>query len=168
MEVKKMNKNTIFTLMALLFVGIAAAGIVSAYRGDPNAIGPNYNTETHELLQQALENRDYNMWISLREENNLPMKGKIFSVINEDNFGLFVDMHEARKEGDFETADAIRVELGLGQGMMKRGEGSQMGQGMKGKGMRGQNKGLNNNGNFADADNDGNCDNYGLSMGRSR
>lgn len=165
----KVSKNTtIFSLLALLFVGIVTAGMVNAYRGDSTIEGPNFNAEVHDQLENALENRDYDLWISIREENNFPMNGRMFEVVNEDNFDLFVDMHEAMEAGDIETANTIRAELGLGQGMMKRGQGNEFGQGMHGQGMKNQNKGQNNNGNFVDFDNDGNCDNMDLRMGRGR
>ncbi len=156
----KQNNKTIFAMLALLLVGIVAAGIVAAYRGDSDTQGPYYNEELHDQIEQAIEDRDYDLWISLREENNLPMRGRIFSVINEDNFDLFAQMHEAMEDGDLETADSIRAQLGLGQGMMRRGQG----QGMHGQGMNGQNNGQG----FFDADNDGNCDNLGMARGRGR
>ena len=34
-------------------------------------------------VEEALEAGDYDLWISIREENNLPIRGKIFSVITE-------------------------------------------------------------------------------------
>jgi len=94
---------------------------VLAYRGNPEEYGPNYNAQVHEQLEDALEAQDYKLWLSIREENNLPTRGKIFSVINEDNFDLFVELHEANEIGDVDRANAIRSELGLGQGMMRRG-----------------------------------------------
>ena len=156
----KANK-ILMALMAVFVISLMSLGVI-AYRGDPNVQGPNYNADVHEQLEAALENGDYELWLSIREDNNLPTRGKIFSMIDEDNFDLFVNLHEANEVGDVDAANAIRAELGLGQGMMRRGNSN--GRGMQGQGM----KGSNNGGNFADADNDGNCDNYGLNMGRNR
>lgn len=142
----------LFAIITLALVGITG---VIAYRGDFSVKGPNYNEEIHEQLETAIENRDYNTWIAIREDNNLPIKGKIFQVINEDNFDMFVRLHEANQNGDTETANTIRTELGLGQGRMNRDFSSGQGQG---SGVKGQY--------FIDVDNDGICDNLGKNMGR--
>jgi|FLOH01.1.fsa_nt_gi hypothetical protein len=119
-----MKKITIFGLLALLVIGMIATG-VSAFRGDSSVKGPNFDVEIHEQLEAAMESGDYNTWLSVREENNLPMNGRMFSVVNEENFDLFVQMHEANELGDYETAQNIREELGLGLGSkgMNRGQG---------------------------------------------
>lgn len=118
-------KNKIFVgLFALFLVSVVAfAGITYAYRGDAGVKGPNYNEDVHAQLEAAMDAGDYKLWLQIREDNNLPMKGRIFQVVNEDNFDRYVAMHEAMEAGDTATADAIREELGLGQGMMKRGSG---------------------------------------------
>ncbi len=121
----KTNKK-ILSLFALLVIGLVlASSVVNAYRGTFNE-GPYYNEEIHAELQEAIENGDYNTWITIREENNLPMKGRIFEVINEDNFSLFTELHEAVLAGDETTINEIKEELGLGTGMQKR-----QGQGMR-------------------------------------
>lgn len=124
-------KNKIFVgLFALFLISVVAfAGITYAYRGDASVKGPNYNEDVHAQLEAAMDAGDYNSWLQVREDNNLPMKGRIFQVVNEDNFDRYVAMHEAMESGDTETADAIRAELGLGQGMMKRGTGVGQGTG---------------------------------------
>jgi hypothetical protein len=132
-----MNNKMIWGLVGLLVVGILAfAGISYAYRGNSNIQSPNYDADVHEALEEAMANNDYDAWLKIRQDNNLPMKGKIFSVINEDNFDRYVEMHNAMLEGDTETADLIRAELGLGSGtcgMHKEG-GCKM-QGSQGYGM---------------------------------
>jgi hypothetical protein len=105
-------------------VSVAALiGLVSAYRGDPAVQGPNYDAEVHEQLEAAIEAGDYAAWLQIRQDNNLPNKGRMFQVINEDNFDRYAELHVANLAGDTAKADAIRAELGLGQGMMKRGTG---------------------------------------------
>ena len=94
------------------------------------------------------------------------------TVINEDNFDKFVELHNAKFAGDTDTVDEIRAELGLGQGRMNHGNNEARGmghgprQGMKGQGSFGKHQGNSNGGYFVDADNDGNCDNIGLNMGQ--
>ena len=51
------------------------------------------------------------------------MQGRMFQVINKDNFGKFAEMYNAMLSGDTAKADSIRAELGLGQGM-RSGQGS--------------------------------------------
>ncbi|MGV8163091.1 MAG: hypothetical protein ACP5N2_07200 [Candidatus Nanoarchaeia archaeon] len=126
------NKNKIVVgIFGLFIVSVLAfAGLTYAYRGDATVQGPNYDADVHEQLELALENNDYDAWLKIRQDNNLPMNGRMFQVINKDNFEKYAQMHEANEEGDYETANAIRAELGLGQGMMKRGIGQGNGKGM--------------------------------------
>jgi hypothetical protein len=131
----KMNKTIFFGLGLLFVIGLASLASVFAYKGDPTIQGPNYDADVHEQLEAAIESGDYDAWIVIRQENNLPMNGKIFQVINEDNFDKYTALHEAMEDGDYESANAIKAELGLGQGMMKRGNGNVAGQGrMSGQG----------------------------------
>jgi len=53
-------------LGSALAVAAAAgiAGSASAYRGDYTQQGPNYSEERHQLMEQAFENNDYNLWKS--------------------------------------------------------------------------------------------------------
>lgn len=126
-------KNKMLTgLFAVFLISVFAfAGIACAYRGDASVQGPNYNEEVHEQLEGAIESGDYDAWVQIREENNLPMRGRMFQVINEDNFYLYKELHDANVAGDTERANEIKAELGLGQGMMKRGSGQGTGAGQK-------------------------------------
>jgi hypothetical protein len=145
-----MKNQMVWGLFALFVVSIVAlAGIAYAYRGNPSEKGPNYDAEVHEQLEAAIDAGDYDAWIRIRQDNNLPMNGRLFQVINKDNFDKYTELHDANLAGDTVKADAIKAELGLGQGMMKRGSG-------QGK-MTGSGSGLQKN--FVDANNDGLCDN---------
>jgi len=124
-----MNKNLLLGILAIFIVSVASLGAVLAYKGDPNVQGPNYDADVHEQLEAAIEAGDYDSWVQIRKDNNLPMTGKMFQVIKEDNFDLYKELHEANVAGDTERANEIKAELGLGQGMMKRGSGS--GQGLR-------------------------------------
>ncbi len=64
--------------------------------------------ENRQAVQQALEAGDYDAWVKAIES-----RPKITDVITEENFPKLVEMHEARQQGDFETAKATAEELGL-------------------------------------------------------
>ncbi len=118
-----MNKKIMaFAALLILSVPVFAIGV-----GQGN--GAYVSDELHMAMENAIETGNFQEWLNLREENNLPVRG-IMSAINEENFHLFSEMHEARENGDLEIVQTIRAELGFGQGSMgMRGQG-------KGKGMR--------------------------------
>jgi hypothetical protein len=66
--------------------------------------------EHKEEIHAAIEAGDYETWSSLIEET--PMADK-FDVITAENFDLFAEMHNARLDGDHETAQEIADSLGL-------------------------------------------------------
>ncbi|MBU0757788.1 MAG: hypothetical protein KKF44_06980 [Nanoarchaeota archaeon] len=154
------TNRILFALLAVMSISLVSYSAF-AYMGNHEGTiedRPYYSEEVHDELEAAIEARDYDLWISIREENDLPMNGRIFSVIDETNFAAYADMHEAMEDGDTETADALRAELGLGQGRM----------GQKG-GFHNNKAGLKNNqAGFIDADNDGLCDNFGRNIGKGR
>jgi len=123
-----MNSKTIaMAFMAALLVGSMAS--VYAYRGDPNVPGPycQIDEEVRSQIQDALSQGDYAAWISLREEYNLPMHGKLMQIANEENFALISQLHKAVMEGDETAVQQIRKELGLGTGSsMKYRHGNNM------------------------------------------
>lgn len=105
-------KKMIFGLGALaLILGVVgiSAGTSSAYRGDASMDCPNHQTERHESMEEALENKDYEAWKNLMED-----KGRVTQLINEDNFAKFAEVHELMEEGKTDEAQEIRKELGLG------------------------------------------------------
>jgi hypothetical protein len=118
------------TMKNKIWIGILAVFIISAvslitvfaYKGDPSVNGPNYNEDVHAQLEAAIETGNYDSWIQIRKDNNLPMNGRMFQVVNKDNFKTFAQMHEAMQSGNTEKADALREELGLGQGMGRQGQ----------------------------------------------
>ncbi|MFH0876328.1 MAG: hypothetical protein V1859_10405 [archaeon] len=149
-----MNKQIIYGIGALFLISLLSLGVM-AYQGNQNTVRPNYNADVHEQLEAAIEAGDYDAWIQIRQNNNLPTKGRIFQVVNADNFDLYMQLHNAVEAGDTETANEIRAELGLGQCMMNKG--SNNGKGMQGKGSNSQRIQQ-----FTDANNDRVCDNYAL------
>jgi len=132
-----------FALLAIsLFV---ITGMVFAYRGDNSIQGPNASPERHEVMQQAFENLDYELWY--QEMSKVNPNSRVLQVVNEDNFDIFV---EAKNTDDVEKSQELRAQLGLNNGQGSKNGSGHMGQG-RGKRMQ-QN-------NFVDSDNDGNCDN---------
>jgi hypothetical protein len=137
-----MNKGIILGILGLAVIGVSAYGVSAfASQGRMGQFGPNYTPERHEQMLKAFENNDYAAW-----KNQMGNRGAA-NVVTEQNFSRFTQMHNLMLEGKIDEANAIRSELGLGQGNGR-------GQGMMG-GQRGQNR----NGNFVDANGDGGCDN---------
>ncbi|PIP27604.1 MAG: hypothetical protein COX30_00900 [Candidatus Moranbacteria bacterium CG23_combo_of_CG06-09_8_20_14_all_39_10] len=140
-----MNKKTIM-MGALGLVVLSAAAIATgtyAYQGDPAKVGPNYTPERHAIMEDAFESNNYVAWKGQMGDRGATRK------VNEQNFARFAEMHELMEDGKTDEANAIRAELGLGQG---NGNG-------QGKGTHSGQCGQNKNGNFVDANGDGNCDN---------
>lgn len=116
------NKTVVLGISALVLGGaIIAPSIVGAYQGNPNIKGPNYSVERHEAMTKAFVNKDYNAWKNLVSGNN----GRVAQVINESNFGKFVEAHNLTLQGKTDEANKIKAELGLG---LRNGSGR--GQGM--------------------------------------
>jgi hypothetical protein len=136
-----MNNKTIIlgTLGVLALGAVALATGTFAYQGDPAKFGPNYTPERHVVMQKAFESNDYATWKAQMGDRGATRK------VTEKNFARFSEMHKLMLEGKTTEANAIRAELGLGQG------------GGKGQGM-GANRGQNRGGNFVDANGDGKCD----------
>jgi len=155
-----MRNKIIIGLLALMVVGIVfSASMVSAYRGDYSVPGPEFTEERHEAIENAFETLDYNTWYELMTENG--RQSRVTELVTEDNFATFVQAHEAAESGDYASADALRAELGLNNGIgLRDGTSFKAGQGQKGQRMQ--------QANFIDADKDGNCDNLGLRQGSGR
>lgn len=114
------NKFILVSAGALAITAVVAPQLASAYRGDPNAQGPNYSEEQHAAVTTALESGDYSAWSEEMEGRGVSRR------INENNFSQFQEMHRLNLAGDSEGAARIRAELGLG---LQDGSGSGQGQG---------------------------------------
>jgi len=121
-----MNKKIWLAMIVVFVISAASLIVVMAYKGNPDVKGPNYDADVQTKLEAAIDAGNYDAWIQIRKDNNLPMQGRMFQVINKDNFGKFAEMHEAMLSGDTIKADGVRAELGLGQGM-KQGQGNGQG-----------------------------------------
>lgn len=121
-----MNKLIIAGIasMALLLI----LGVVFAYQGNFSNPGPNYSEDRHEAIEQAINNKDYDMWLELMtNEGRTP---RVTQVVTKENFGTFIQIHNAQIANDLETAQKLRTELGLGA---KNTTGKNMGQNGMGK-----------------------------------
>lgn len=87
--------------------------------------------QAHEKVEQAIEEGNYDLWLSAIQD--LPHAQDMAQLVSEDEFELLVDMHQAREDGDFETAKSLADEIGLDQ-LGPRGFGE--GQFAEGKGLR--------------------------------
>ena len=135
------TKNILLGSLGL--VALSAIAVVTttyAYPGSPSNFGSNYMSERHAQMQKAFESNDYATW-----KAQMGNRGAT-RVVNEQNFARFSQMHKLMLEGKTAEANAIRAELGLGQG------------GEQGRGMMGGQRGQNGGGNFVDANGDGICD----------
>lgn len=96
-------------IAAVLGLATFSPTISDAYRGDPAMEGPNYSTERHDQMEQALETNDYQTWKEL-----MGNRGRVAEVITEDNFPQFVKAHQLSEEGKIGEAQELRQALGLG------------------------------------------------------
>lgn len=112
-----MNKK-IFGILAACLVSFLFIGSAYAFPGNMqgkhgmHAMDENLKNE----IDSAIESGNYEEWASLHEENNLT--GKLFEVINADNFNLLQQLHEA-----MQTIQSIKEQLGL---PMKMGNSNPM------------------------------------------
>ncbi|MDO8241053.1 MAG: hypothetical protein Q7T51_03695 [Candidatus Moranbacteria bacterium] len=137
-----MNKKMIM-LGGLGLVALGAVALATgtyAYQGNPAKFGPNYTPERHAQMQKAFESNDYAAWKAQMGDRGATR------IVNEQNFARFSQMHKLMLEGKTTEANAIRSELGLGQG------------GGQGRGMMNGQRGQNQGGNFVDVNKDGICD----------
>jgi hypothetical protein len=117
------NKPILFAAL-IVSAAVLSAGQVSAYRGDPEIVGPNYDPDRHEAIEQAFETGNYEAWKEL-----MSGKGRVTQIITADNFSEFANAHELAKSGDLEGATAIRTSLGRGVGN-RPAQGQGFGQGI--------------------------------------
>jgi len=137
-----MENKKMFSILALGMMALLGISFVAAYQGDYSVKGPDYSEDRHAAMEDAFADSDYDAWVALMSESG--RNPRVLTVVTEDNFGTFVEAHEAGMAGDVELAAELRAELGLGNGMGSRdGTGFGGEKGLKqGSGMKGQGKGL--------------------------
>lgn len=141
-QVNMINKGIALGVLGLAVIGATAYGVGAfAAEARTGQFGPNYTPERHAQMQTAFVNNDYTAW-----KSQMGNRGAA-RVVTEQNFGRFAQMHNLILEGKIKEANAIRSELGLGQG------------GSRGQGIMRSQRGQNQGGNFVDKNGDGLCDN---------
>lgn len=118
-----MKKNKFYLLtgfLGLIITTLAVSSLASAQEGFRGRFFDKPDESKHQAAEQAIEAQDYQAWVTAMGQDN-PMTQNITA----DNFAEFVKMHQAMKDGDFETAQSIAQELGLpkfGMGMRHMGD----------------------------------------------
>jgi hypothetical protein len=136
----------------LVATGIIALGTlsltqVSAYQGDATKVGP-YHTEEREIaMDKVMTANDFDGWKKLMTEDGRT-PGVLRRVDTNTEFLKFAEAHRLQDAGKTTEANAIRAELGLGNGMGTGGQRQGGGMGNHGSGSS-----------FVDANKDGVCDN---------
>jgi hypothetical protein len=115
---EKMSKKVLVMIGAIFLISTLAFVGVLAFKASDNGQGINYSSEVHDQLEAAIAKGDYDAWLKIRQDNDLPTIGNMFRTINKENFNIYVELHNANLAGDTPKADAIRSELGLGNAKM--------------------------------------------------
>jgi hypothetical protein len=69
-----------------------------------------------EQVHAAIEAGDYEAWKAAMDQMQGP---RITDLVTEENFDLFMQMHIAKQNGDYETANQLREQLGIEAGFGK-------------------------------------------------
>lgn len=112
-------KYRVITAVALTagILGVIAmnGGLSEAYRGDYTAVGPNHTEEREVAMETVMTNSDYEAWKSLMTEDGRT-PGVLRKIDTEAEFQKFAEAYKLGKAGKVEEAQALRAELGLGNG----------------------------------------------------
>lgn len=73
----------------------------------------NTKMEIHESIKKAIENKNYNDWKTLLEENKNPQNERLLAVINQDNFERYANAKISAENGDHTDLNQLKTELGL-------------------------------------------------------
>ena len=70
-------------------------------------------------IQKAIQDKDYNTWKKLLEENNTPQNKRLLAVINESNFKRYADAKILAENGNRSELNQLKKELGLNYQLKK-------------------------------------------------
>ncbi|KKP43923.1 MAG: hypothetical protein UR34_C0001G0095 [candidate division WS6 bacterium GW2011_GWC1_33_20] len=127
------NKLIVLGTLAVALLGVIAFTTkeADAYRGDYTQVGPNHTEEREAQMEEIFESKDYDAWVALMTEGGRN-PGVLDKIDFQEDFNSFVEAHELALEGKTEEANAIREDLGLGQGQrMGNGHGMRYGSGSR-------------------------------------
>ncbi len=71
-------------------------------------------------IQKAIQDKDYNTWKKLLEENNTPQNKRLLAVINESNFKRYADAKILAENGNRSELNQLKKELGLNYQLKNR------------------------------------------------
>lgn len=71
-------------------------------------------------IQKAIQDKDYNTWKKLLEENNTPQNKRLLAVINESNFKRYADAKILAENGNRSELNQFKKELGLNYQLKNR------------------------------------------------
>ncbi len=120
-----------FLMLLALVVGITTTVGVTraiAYQGDFGTYGPNHTEEREASMETVMTEKDYEGWVSLMNED-ARNPGVLNKIDTQEEFEKFSQAYVLAHEGKTEEANAIRSELGLGNGQGNRGNGQHSGNG---------------------------------------
>jgi hypothetical protein len=105
-----MNKTLLVGLSVLSLIALSSTA-ASAYRGDPNKQGPNYDPARHTAMQETFRKGEsgYSSWLKLMEGKATRLK----EVIS--NSKIFGEFANAQKQGQ-SAVSAFRAKYNLGNG----------------------------------------------------
>lgn len=100
-------KKTILGIMVVALISILAiSSVLAVSYGNRNSANPIMDKDA---LENAIESGDFATWKSLHTNSN----GKMVSLINESNFYLLKEMHDAKESGDYNKVQEIKTRLGF-------------------------------------------------------
>jgi hypothetical protein len=108
------KKSKIISSVLVLLSFVLILGTVSAYRGDVNVTGNNYDPVVHQNIRNSIEQGDYQAWyslVSVRDNNS-----RITDHITKDNFEEYSLAYMESVSGNSTLLEQFRLSLGLGQG----------------------------------------------------
>ncbi len=124
------NKLIVLGTLAVALLGVIAFTTrqTDAYRGDITQVGPNHTEEREAEMEKVMESKDYDAWVALMTQDG--RTPGVVNKISKEDFPAFAQAYQLAHEGKTEEANAIRQELGLGQGERK-GNGQGNGSGLR-------------------------------------
>ena len=122
-----MNKK-ILGLFILIVGIVTTVGVTKAfaYQGDFTTYGPNHTEEREADMETVMEEKDYEGWVDLMTEDGRN-PGVLNNIDTQEEFDQFAEAYVLAHEGKVDEANAIRSELGLGNGQGNQGGGQHRG-----------------------------------------
>jgi len=102
-----MKKSLIVSLSLVTLLSSARAA--SAYQGNPNVMGPNYNPERHEAMEATFVagEKGYENWLKLMENRAWRLRQVVTSS------KIFAEFAQAHEKG-VESMNTFRAKYNLG------------------------------------------------------